>query len=170
MIPQRILAFASRGAGLRCAALLVIALVASILFAQAVPTITIRILDGKSGEPIKPTNLLIRVNHVEEPDNEGLKLNDDYTATAVLPPGATLLSVQGAYDSSTQVYVNCDTDTGKEGGELKWYSIADILKTGIVTTNLCYKGRYQHKLNISPVPGEFVFFVRTNSWHDALAH
>jgi hypothetical protein len=137
--------------------------------AQPAPiTVIIRILDGKTGEPIRPSNLLIRINHRDELFNEGLKLNDNYTSTAALPPNATLLSVEGSYDSSTEVYVNCDSDTGKDGGILMWYSIADILKTGIVTTNLCYRGKYQHKLNVSPVPGEFVFFVRAHNWHEGI--
>lgn len=137
--------------------------------AQTGPTVTIRILDSKTGEPIRPTNFIIRVDRKDEPFNEGLKLNDDYTATAVLPPGVTLLSVQGAYNGSMEVYVNCDTDTGKDGGPLKWYSIADVLKTGIVTSNLCYRGKYLHKLNVSAVPGEFVFFVRQHNWHEGIA-
>ncbi len=136
--------------------------------AQAGPMITIRILDGKTGEPIRPSNLLIRVNHRDELFNEGLKFNDNYTATAVLPPNATLLSVEGSYASSLEVYVNCDTDSGKDSGTLKWYSIADIVKTGVVTANLCYRGKYQHKLNVSSVPGEFVFFVRTHNWHEGI--
>jgi hypothetical protein len=135
---------------------------------QAPPTITIRILDSKTGEPLSPSNLLIRVDHQDEPFNEGLKLNGSDPATAVLPPNAKLFSAQGAYSSSMEVYVNCDTDTGKDSGTLKWYSIADILKTGIVTQNLCYKGKYQHRLNISTVPGEFVFFVRTHNWHEGI--
>jgi hypothetical protein len=136
--------------------------------AQTGPTITIRILDSKTGDPINPSNLLIRVDHRDEPFNEGLKLNGSDPATAVLPPSATTLSVQGAYSSSMEVYINCDTDIGKDTGTLKWYSIADIVKTGIVTQNLCYKGKYQHRLNISPVPGEFLFFVRTHNWHEKI--
>jgi hypothetical protein len=132
------------------------------------PTVTIRILDGKTGQPINPSNLLIHLDHRDEPSNEGLKVNGDYTSTAVLPPGGKLLAVEGAYNASMEVYVNCDTDTGKDSGTLKWYSIADILKTGIVTDNLCYRGKYQRKFKVSPVPGEFVFFVRTHSWHEGI--
>lgn len=131
--------------------------------------ITIRILDSKTGAPIKPTNLIIHIDHKDEPYNEGLKLNDDYTSTALVPADAKVLSVEGAYASSMESYVNCDTDTGKDGGALKWYSIADILKTGLVTSNLCFRGKYQNKLKVSTVPGEFVFFVRTHNWHDGLA-
>jgi hypothetical protein len=134
------------------------------------PTITIRILDAKTGDPINPSNLLIHVDRRDEPFNEGLKLNGSDPATAVLPFGATLFSVEGAYNSSTEVYVNCDTDSGKESGTLKWYSVADIMKTGVVTENICYKGKYQHRLKISPVPGEFVFFVRTHSWHEQITN
>jgi len=135
---------------------------------QPGPTITIRVLDSKTGQPLRPTNLLIHINHNDEPRNDGLKLNDDFTSTAVLPLDAKVLSIEGAYDQSTLVYINCDTDTGRDGGMLKWYSIAEIVKTGIVTDNLCYKGKYQHKLKVSPVPGEFVFYVRTHNWHEGI--
>ncbi len=170
MIQQKLLSLARGAQAIRGATLLACALLlSSLAAAQAGPTVTIRILDGKTGEPINPTNLLIRVDHRDEPYNEGLKLNGADPATAVLPPGATLLSVQGAYSESMDIYVNCDADLGKSEGPLKWYSIADILKTGMVAPDQCYKGRYATKMHITVKPGEFVFFVRPHGWRDILS-
>jgi hypothetical protein len=170
MIQQRLLSLATGTQATRGAALLACALLfSSLAAAQSGPTITIRILDGKTGEPINPTNLLIRVDHKDEPYNEGLKLNGADPATAVLPPSATLLSVQGAYSESMDLYVNCDADMGKSEGPLRWYLIADILKTGMVAPDQCYKGRYAGRMHITVKPGEFVFFVRTHNWHELLS-
>jgi hypothetical protein len=171
MIQQRLLSLATGAQATRGAILIACALLLPCLAsAQTGPTITVRILDAKTGDPINPTNLLIHIDHRDEPNNEGLKLNGSDPATAVLPPTATLFAVEGAYDSSTQVYINCDTDSGKDSGTLKWYSVAEIVKTGVVTENICYKGKYQHRLKISPVPGEFVFFVRTHNWHEGITN
>ena len=171
MIQQRFLSLATGAQATRGVVLLACALLLPCLAAAQIgPTVTIRILDGKTGEPITPSNLLIRVDHNDEPHNEGLKLNGDDPATAVLPPSATMLSVQGAYNASMDIYINCDADMEKNNTVLKWYSIADILKSGMVTPDLCYKGKYAPKLHITAKPGEFVFFVRTSGWRDVLGH
>ncbi|MGD0910275.1 MAG: hypothetical protein ABR928_00175 [Terracidiphilus sp.] len=169
MMPQKVLspatgAQAARGIILLACALLLPCLAA----AQTGPTVTIRILDGKTGEPIRPANLIVRVDHREEPFNEGLKMNGDDPTTATLPPNATLLSIQGTYNASMDIYVNCDADAGKDKTILKWYSIADILKSGMVTPNLCYKGKFQNAFKIVAKPGEFVFFVRASGWQDVI--
>ena len=170
MIQQRISALALRGAAAGCAGFLALAAIAWSQTAQAGATITIRILDGKTGAPINPSNLIIRIDRREEPDNEGLKLNGSDPATAALPAGATVVSVQGAYGSaSTEEYINCDADAAKDTDALQWYSIEEIMKTGIVAPDHCYKGKYEHKFNVIPKPGEFVFFVRAHSWHDLMS-
>jgi len=142
---------------------------APVVAAQPGPTVTIRILDGKTGQPINPSNLMIRVDHKDQLFNEALTLNGADPATAVLPLSAKVLSVEGSYDSSTEIYVNCDADTGKDGGTLKWYSIADIMKTGVVTPNLCFKGKFQNSFKVTAKPGEFVFFVRGRNWRNVLS-
>ncbi len=165
MIRNWLSAHAQRRITLRCAVLFSIFAAATLVPAQ---TITIRILDGKTGGPIAPTNLLIRVDRRDEFHNTGLTLNGREPAVAILPSGAKLLSVEGAYDNSTEVYINCDADTGKDGGELKWYSIKDIMTAGVVTPDLCFKGKYAPRLHVVAKPGEFVFFVRAIGLRDQL--
>ena len=169
MIKPKLFSLVTGARAASAAALVACALaVSAVIAAQAGPTLTFMILDGKTGEPLHPSNYLVRIDHRDEPYNETLKLNDDGTATVVLPPGAASISIQGSYDASTQFYVNCDVDTAREGGTPKWYAIADIVKSGMVTPDLCYKGKYEHRYAIAPKPGQFVFFVRTISWHDGV--
>jgi len=170
MIPQKIPACAARWAACCYATLAVLGAAAPNLPAQTAPSITIRILDGKTGEPISPSNFILRFNHRDEPDNTGLVFNGGEVATATLPANATVISVEGSYGSNTtEVYINCDSDTARDPGVTQWYSIADILKSGMVTPNHCYKDKYEHRFSIAPKPGEFVFYVRTHNWHEIIA-
>lgn len=171
MIPQKLLSPAAGAQAARVATLLAcVLLLPCLASAQTGPTVTIRILDGKTGEPIHVNNLIVRVDHRDEPYNEGLKLNGDDPATATLPANATQLSIQGTYNASMDTYINCDADAGRDNTVLKWYSITDVLKSGMVTPNLCYKGKYQNAFKIVAKPGEFVFFVRTSGWRDVIGH
>ncbi len=129
-------------------------------------TITIIMVDGKTGKTIAPDNYVIRFNHLATVRNETLKLNDDGTGKLKVPAGATSLSVQGSYHHAIDVYVNCDSDMDKENGPLRWYSIADILSHGVSAPNECYKGKYAKSAEIPPTRGEFIFYVRETGWRD----
>jgi len=76
------------------------------------------------------------------------------------PSGATFLGVQGAYHKSLDLYINCDAAMEKDTSTLHWYSISDILSTGVAASNECYKGKYADATHVTPKPGQFVFFVR----------
>jgi hypothetical protein len=124
------------------------------LHAQAGNTISIKLLDGRSGQPIVPSNYLVRVDHHDAVHNEWLKINDDGSAEVTVPADAAVLSLQATYDSSMEIYTNCDGAKEKVKDTLQWYAISDIMKTGTVTPDECGKTRVKAK------PGEFVFFVR----------
>jgi hypothetical protein len=147
------------------AALLVAAFV-SILPAQTSHTVTIRMLDGKTGQPIVPANFIVRVDHLDATHNEWLKLNDDGTGLVTVPANASFLSIQGTYDSSMAIYINCDAGMEKNVSTLHWYSIPDILSAGVAMPNECYKGKYAEATHVAPKPGEFILFVRKISWHE----
>lgn len=144
----------------------IVALPLSILHAQSPPTVTIRMLDGKTGQPIVPSNFIVRIDHLDTTHNEWLKLNDDGTGQVTFPPGASWLSVQATYDSSMAIYVNCDAAMEKDTSTLHWYSVLDILNTGVAMPNECYKGKYADATKVTPKPGEFILFVRKNNWHE----
>lgn len=130
------------------------------LHAQTGKTVSIRLLDGKTGVPITPSNFLVRIDHKNTDHNEWLRMNDDGTAQVALPADALLLSLQATYYASMDIYINCDAAKEKEKDTLHWYAVADILKTGVVAPNGCGKAQATAK------PGEFVFFVRKRGWRD----
>ena len=49
---------------------------------------------------------------------------------------------------------------------LHWYSIPEILSTGVAASNECYKGKYADATHVTPKPGQFVLYVRKNNWHE----
>jgi hypothetical protein len=146
-------------------ALVITAIHAPSLRAQANKTITIVMLNGKTGKPIIPDNFVIRFNELNAIRNETLVLNDDGTGKVTLPAGVTQLSVQGTYHGSMDIYINCDAGMEKDTSTLHWYSIADILTSGVAAPNECYKGKYANP-SITAHPGQFIFFVREIGWLD----
>ena len=139
------------------------------LNAQAGKTITVLMLDGKTGRPIIPSNLLVRIDHLNAIHNEWLKLTDDGLGIVTVPASASFLSIQGAYESSMEIYVNCDAGMEKDASTLHWYSIADILASGVSMPNECYKGKYAEATHKENKPGVFVVYVRKNNWHEVPA-
>jgi hypothetical protein len=111
-------------------------------FAQDSHTITILMLDGKTGRPIIPSNFVVRFSHLAAIHNEGLKIDDDGVGQVSVPAATSFLSVQGTYESSMEIYINCDASMEKNTSTLHWYSIAEILSAGVSMPNECYKGKY----------------------------
>jgi len=143
--------------GLLCAAVLCAG-----LHAQTENTIHIRLLDGKTGLPVKASNYLVRIDHHDTAHNEWVKINDDGTVDVTLPSDARELSVKATYDMSTETYINCEIAKESDKQRDTWYPIAQILKTGVVAPNECSPTQYTAK------PGEFVFFVRKRNWLEQL--
>jgi hypothetical protein len=65
-----------------------------------------------------------------------------------------------------EIYVNCDAGMEKDISTLHWYSVDEILRSGVAMPNECYKGKYAEATRSIPKPGMFVFFVRKNNWHE----
>jgi hypothetical protein len=142
-----------------CALLLLVCtgFACNVLHAQTARTITIRVLDGKTGLVISPSNLQVRFKHQ----------NDDGTIEVKIPDGATALSIHATYDNSTSYYVNCDVARQKDASIESWYPVADILTQGIKMPNECGKAKDAAKLKVEVKPGEFVLFVRKRNWWEA---
>jgi len=136
------------------------------LYAQPAKSITVLVLDGKTGQPVMPSNLLVRVDHLDAVHNEWLQLNDDGTGKVTLPAAASFLAIQATYESSTEIYVNCDAAMEKNISTLHWYSTADILTSGVAMPNECYKGKFAEATHVDTKPGQFIIFVRKNNWHE----
>ncbi len=143
----------------------ILALVAALcagLHAQSSSSISIRLLDGKTGLPVKASNFLVRVDHNDTVHSDWVKINDDGSVIVALPSDAKEVSVKATYDMGMDTYINCDTAKESDKERNVWYSIATILSTGIVAPDECARAAFK------PKPGEFLFFVRKRSWHDDL--
>jgi hypothetical protein len=132
------------------------------LHAQDTKTITVELRDGKTGLPITPSNLLLRVDHHDAIHTEWVKIGDTGGITVTVPDDAKEISLQATYGEGMDTYINCDVARQSDKERLVWYPIDVIMKTGAVTPNECSKTEYTAK------PGEFVFFVRKRSAIDRL--
>ena len=123
-------------------------------------------LDGKTGRPVVPDNYIVRLNHLNAIHNEALHIDDDGSGKVTVPADASFLAVQGTYHNSLDIYINCDAGMEKNTSTLHWYSIADILNSGVIAPNECYKGKYTNNPAVTAKPGEFIFYVREITWRD----
>jgi hypothetical protein len=128
-------------------------------------TITIRMLDSKTGRLIATSNFLVRINHLQESHGDWVKQSEDGTGSLALSANAEVISVHATYDSATHIYANCDADkdrgTAEHAATLdRWYPVALILSSGVVAPNQCVGKKVPERLQVVAKPGEFVFFVR----------
>jgi hypothetical protein len=143
------------------------------LCSQTGKTITVRMLNGRTGKLISPSNYLVRVDHEQTVHANWVVQNEDGTGKLTVPSGATVFTIQATYDGATSYYVGCDAvkDHGAsdDGPSLdRWYKTADILVTGVVARNDCAGEKLPEKLQVFAKPGEFVFFVRRQNWREQM--
>jgi hypothetical protein len=124
-------------------------------------------LSNKTGKLIETSHFLIRVDREQTVHANWVTQNEDGTGKLTLPKSASLLLVQATFDSAELVYINCDSATGKGGPPAeRWYSIAEILSTGIAVPDSCRSAKQAAKLKTVAKPGELVFFVRQRNWEE----
>jgi hypothetical protein len=129
---------------------------------QADRTITIRMLDSKTGNPIPPTMFQVTVNTKDYSHLESISPNKDGVGELNLNGDTTQLSIQAYYESTEHTFINCDQVKDTIFFQSHWYPIPEIFSAGIVAPNKC------SKLKAVAKPGEFVFFVRTMNWYEKL--
>jgi len=131
-------------------------------YAQApgTKTITIRMMDAKTGQMIPTSDFLVRIDHQEDQHGDWAKQNEDNSGKLTLPANAQIVAVESKYDSSTILYVNCDSVRDKPEPVVHWYNISEIRASGVAAPNECSKHTAVAK------PGEFVFFVRQRNWKE----
>lgn len=130
------------------------------LHAQSANTVHIRLLDGKTGLPVQADNYLVRVDGDKTIHNEWVHIGDDGSVVVTLPTDAQKIAVKATYNMDMDTYINCAIAKESDNERDVWYSISEILKSGLVAPNECSVTHYTAK------PGEFVFFVRKRSWRD----
>ena len=151
-----------------------------LLCAQNWKTITVRMLDGKTGKLITTSTFLVRVDHDPTVHADWVAPNEDGTGKLSVPRSASLLSIRGTYDSSMVIYVNCDSASEKTNPIDRWYSIAESLSLGVTAPNDCVKpaeaAKFKPLAKLKPdaiptpaaKPGEFIFFVRKLNWREQM--
>jgi hypothetical protein len=135
------------------------------LRAQTGRSVTVRMLDSRTGILIASSDYLVRINHEETVHGNWVVKNEDGSGKLTLPGDAIALSVRATYDSNTVMYVNCDAakDAGsseRAPGLDRWYKVSDIVESGVVAPNGCAGKKIPDRLQVVAKPGEFVFFVR----------
>ena len=124
-------------------------------------TITVRVLNGKTGKPVSPTNLLVRIDKRSSIHSDWVRQNDDATGFVTLPASAKVVSIEAAYDESMAIYVNCDPTPVDYPGERRWYPVQAILQSGLAVADGCQKHKKGHEtIKATAKPGEFIFYVR----------
>jgi hypothetical protein len=144
----------------------------SSVYAQTPKTISLRMIDNKTGRVIETTDFLVQINHQTDLHADWVKTGPDGGGILTLPPDASVISVHAKYDLSMSVYVNCDTQQGRNitngaPREDPWYPVATILSFGILAPDLCGHSKEVEKMHYTAKPGEFVFFVRKQNWREA---
>jgi len=149
-----------RRIGLGLSLLFCMAALCGSICAQTGQTITIRVVDGKTGKPLVAAGFLVRINHEETVHANWSVVNEDGTGKVTLPEGALLLSIHVTYEETTQTYVNCESASEKKNPVDRWYAIPEILTSGVVVPNGCVKPGATAKFKPVAKPGEFIIFVR----------
>lgn len=129
-------------------------------------------LDSRSGRLISTSEFLVQMNHQQEPHADWVVKNQDGAGEMTAPPGATVISVHAKYEDGMSLFVNCDVEKDKgspdrAAGLDRWYSVSEILTSGVVAPNGCGKPKDQDRVKAVAKPGEFVFFVRKKNWREA---
>jgi hypothetical protein len=143
-----------------------------LISAQSPKTIILRMVDNKSGHVIETSDFLVQINHQTDVHADWVKTGPDGVSILTLPPEASVVSIHAKYDLSLSVYVNCDTQQGRNvtngaAREDPWYPVATILSFGTLAPDLCGHSKEADKMHYTAKPGEFVFFVRKQNWREA---
>ncbi len=128
--------------------------------------ITVRVLDGRTGERITPDNVVVRIDRHSDNSVDWVKLDDDGTATLTLPAATTSFSVHATYENGTEYYVNCDVSKQREMARDTWYPVDGVLAEGLVMPNECDGSKKARDMKITAKPGEFILLVRKHAWRD----
>jgi hypothetical protein len=119
------------------------------------PSIIIRMLDSRTGTPILNEELRVYVDHASRTNSFYIKPNKLGESEFDLEVQNTAIAVHD--ETPPWGRINCDSNKDRTYQQ-HWYSVADILKTGVVAPNRCNQRKATAK------PGEFIFFVRYGSW------
>jgi hypothetical protein len=130
--------------------------------AQSDRTITIRMLESKTGTLVTPTKFQVNVNTKDYSHLESISPNKDGLGELVVKGDVTMISIQALYQPGDHIFVNCDMVKDTVSFLTHWYEVPEIFSTGTVAPNRC------SKLKAVAKPGEFIFFIRPMNWYEKL--
>ncbi len=135
------------------------------LSAQTESAIIIRLLDSQTGNPIVPiagdNGISVTVNESNVNPHLTARVNKDGLWELHLAQEIEKVQIDTPAGPGGWGYVFCDCSRFRPS-QLPSYSVAEILKLGIVAPNHCNK-----RLAVAK-PGEIVFFVRRPNWREKL--
>jgi hypothetical protein len=125
------------------------------LFAQM---ITIRLLDGRNGQPLRGQILDVWLG--DQPDGLPIQLRSGNDGIVLLP----IPRDQQVFVITSEFAADCrpNANSSKTVVNSNVYSFNDVDRKGIVTQNSCGAA------TIKPVPGQLTFFVRPLHWWEKM--
>jgi hypothetical protein len=115
-------------------------------------TITVRLLNGKNGKPIKDDTPNIWLGGSTRPDNPLTNSHGDVLINVDGPQAQEIIRVLSNW------YADCRFEGDRDDGMHLNYSLEEVLLKGVVSDNLCGKRRVQ------PIPGVLVLYVRPRTF------
>ena len=124
----------------------------------AAQQITVHLLDGCNGQPLK--NQVLDVWFSDQASGAPLqtRTGQDGTAIVTIPHDAKMFVAAGEWVADCRA----DNKPGKSYIDSYVYVITAVMITGIVAENRCGKTTQQ------PLPGTFTFFVRPMHWWEKM--
>jgi hypothetical protein len=133
-------------------------IVGSIAMPLSAQSITVRLLDGKTGKPIADKNITVRWDSDRTIGGTVVRIGKDGTGHVDVPRNATgfllMEGPKGGSESNRLAYSDCNVRVGP------YNSVSDVLSHGVVPGNTCSK-----KAVISE-PGVIVFWGLTRRWYE----
>jgi len=137
---------------------------------QSTQTITIRVLDSKTGLPVTQDDLHFTLWATKEYPKTSSYAPDRLlwgtqtgaaSGEVTIPEGLNYIRAWVSFGSTNWGMVSCDIPKGKTH-LIPIYSVSQILQTGVVATNGCSKRTATAK------PGEFILFVRKMTFWEGM--
>jgi hypothetical protein len=121
-------------------------------------TLTIKLVDGKSGKPMRRQNVTVEWDNPHSIDRSVVAVNDVGLGRVDVSPGAMrfflLTGPKKGAEPYRVAYINCNEFTSM------WISVSEVVRNGIVPKNKC--GNQM----LAPHPGEIVFWALPRPFWD----
>jgi hypothetical protein len=118
-------------------------------------TITIHMLNGKSGKPIDGKS--INVEFQGSSEKSVLAIDKHGIGHLQIPPGATAISLIAATKKGKEQNLPAYTVCGPFG---RFIPVKDVLEHGFVPQNAC-----SSTLQLTAKPGEFLYLIQPLPWY-----